>query len=82
MEDRPFVGHGDEVALVVRRALPEVVEVAGDVHRADERLQVGEFSMRRRRRAIRSWSTTVRWSVSWTPAATPPAAIGGAMDRG
>ncbi len=36
MQDRALVGDGHEVALVVGRALAEVLEVAGDVDGADE----------------------------------------------
>jgi hypothetical protein len=36
VQDRALVGDGHEVALVVRGALAEVLQVAGDVHGADE----------------------------------------------
>ena len=42
MQDRALVGDGDEVALVVGRALAEVLQVAGDVHGAHEAVRVGE----------------------------------------
>ena len=42
MQDRALVGDGHEVALVVGGALAEVLQVAGDVDRADERVRVLE----------------------------------------
>ena len=39
VQDRALVGHGDEVALVLGGALPEVGQVAGDVHGPDEHLR-------------------------------------------
>ena len=42
VQDRALVGDGDEVALVVRGALAQVLQVAGDVDAADEAVRVGE----------------------------------------
>ncbi len=42
VQDRPLVGDGDEVALVLRGALAEVLQVAGHVHGAHEAVRVGQ----------------------------------------
>ena len=42
MQDRPLVGEGDEVPLVVRCALAEVRQVAGDMNAADKLVWVGQ----------------------------------------
>ncbi len=43
MQDGALVGHGDEVPLVLRGALAEVLQVAGHVHGADEAARVGQI---------------------------------------
>jgi hypothetical protein len=42
MQDRPLVRDGDEVALVVRRSLAELLQLAGDVDAAHEAVRVVE----------------------------------------
>src|SRR3712207_9096900 len=43
VQDRALVGDGDEVPLVLRRAVAQVLQVAGDVHGADEAALVGQL---------------------------------------
>ena len=83
MQDRALVGDGHEVALVVGGALAEVLQVAGDVDGAHEHvgvLEVLEYSTPTRDIRIMC-STTVRVSVSWTPAAHGASAFPGGAIR-
>ena len=60
VQDRALVGDGDEVALVVRGALAEVLQVAGDVDGADEAVRVGEVVDVLRRRPAPCGSCAAR----------------------